>query len=366
MLDKTTIIHSNPPPIVYAKGSHREIGRQIGEACRPLVEHSIQNARQLVESTYDNLQLTWDGAQIQARKYMPFAQERYPKYVDELIGMAEGANVNYTELAVVNALEAVTTDSLHLTKCTSLAVNEMNTADGHVLIAHNEDWLPDDEPDVYIVHVEPNDEPAFIAMSYGGLLPNVGFNAAGIAQCCDSVYPSDSRIGIPRVIVSRAVLGAQTIGQAFRHMLVPLRAAGYSHMIAHESGELYNVEVSSRNFDILYGSEGYIAHTNNYLSPKMEAIESDPDELVHTRVRYFRALRLLKQNKKHTIKSLESILQDHVNYPDSICNHSVFDIDPLDREKTIVSMIMDITARQMIVAWGNPCKNNYHTYNIEI
>lgn len=366
MIDSITTVHPSPPPLIHVKGSHREVGRQIGEAVRPLIEHSIHNARALVESTYDNLQLTWDGAQIQARKYMPFAQERYPMYVEELMGMAEGANVNYTELAVVNGLEAVTTDALHLTKCTSLAVNETNTADGHVLVAHNEDWLPDDESDVYIVHVETEDEPPFIAMSYGGLLPNVGFNAAGIAQCCDTVYPSDTRIGIPRVIVSRAVLGAKTIGQAVRHTIVPLRAAGYNHLIAHVSGELYNVEVSARNFDVIYGLDGYLAHTNNYLSPKMEAIESDSDELVHTRVRYFRALRLLRSSQKHTAKTLQTILQDHVNYPDSICNHSTFDIDPLDREKTIISMIMDLTSSQMIVSWGNPCKNGYHTYNVEL
>jgi isopenicillin-N N-acyltransferase like protein len=366
MSDKTTIVHANPPPFLKVKGSHREVGRQIGEAFRPLIEHSVENARQLVASAYDNLQLTWDSAQIQAKKYMPFAQERYPRYVEEILGMSEGANVNYTDLAVVNGLEAVTTDALHLTKCTSLAVNEVNTSDGHVLVAHNEDWLPDDEPDVYIVQVETDDEPPFVAMSYGGLLPNVGFNAVGIAQCCDTVYPSDTRIGIPRVIVSRAVLGSQTIGQAFRETIVPLRAAGYSHLIAHESGELYNVEVSARDFDILYGDEGYLAHTNHYLSRKMKEIESESDELIHTRVRYFRALRLLKQNKKHTIKTLQSILQDHVNYPDSICNHSIYDLDPMDREKTIISMIMDITAHQMVVAWGNPCKNSYQHFTIEI
>ena len=30
---------------------------------------------------------------------MPFAQERYPQYVDELIGISEGANVSLDELA---------------------------------------------------------------------------------------------------------------------------------------------------------------------------------------------------------------------------------------------------------------------------
>jgi len=366
MKEIPNIIHTDPVPIIHVKGNHREMGRQMGEAIRPLVQHSIENARKLMESTYDTLQLTWEGALTQARKYVPFAQERYPQYVEELSGIAEGANVNFTELAVVNGLEAVTTDALHLTKCTSLAVNELHTVDGHVIVAHNEDWLPDDEPDVFIVHAEPEDEPAFIAMSYGGLLPNVGFNAAGIAQCCDTVYPSDTRIGIPRVIVSRAVLAAETLGKAFTSAMVPLRAAGYNHLIAHKSGELYNVEVSARNFEVIYGDDGYIAHSNHYLSPKMQEIESDSDERLHSRVRYFRALRLLKQNPPHTVESIKNILQDHVNYPDSICNHSTIITDPLEYEKTIVSLIMDLTDQKMYVAWGNPCKNSYHMYNVEL
>ena len=95
----------------------------------------------------------------------------------------------------------------------------------------------------------------------------------------------------------------------------------------------------------------------------MEAIETNPDELIHTRVRYYRALHLLKDNKKHTFKTLQAILGDHVNYPDSVCNHSIYDLDPLDREKTIVSMVMDLSERKMEVAWGNPCANHYHSYD---
>jgi isopenicillin-N N-acyltransferase-like protein len=365
MNQNQTTLHENPVPLIRVQGSHAEVGKQLGEAVRPLIQHSVENARNLVESTRMDLHLTWEGARTQARKYMPFAHERYPQYVEELNGMAEGANVNNIDLAVVNFLEAVTTDALHLTKCTSLSVNEQNTANRHVLVAHNEDWLPDDEPDVYLVQAKLDDEPAFLAMSYGGLLPNIGFNEEGLCQCCDTVYPNDTRIGIPRVIVSRAVLGAKTIGQAIRRTLVPLRAAGYNHLITHESGEMYNVEVSAHNFDILYAENGYLVHTNNYLSPKMESIESNPDELIHTRVRYYRALHLLKENKKHTIKTLEAILSDHVNYPDSVCNHSVFDLDPLDREKTIISMVMDLSERKMEVAWGNPCANQYHSFDAE-
>ena len=358
--------HLTPPPLVRVGGTHREIGRQIGQACAEQILHSIQNAHAIMEQAYDHLELSWEGAQIQARKYVPFAQERYLKYVEELVGMSEGAGVAFEDLAVVNAMEAVTMDALHLAKCTSFAVNEDRTADEHVLVAHNEDWLPEDEEDVYVVHATPEDEPAFLAMTYGGLLSNVGFNAAGIAQCCDSVYPTDSRIGIPRVVVSRAVLGERTLGDAVRLVLIPHRAAGYNHLLVHESGELYSVEVSARRFGILYGEEGLIVHTNHYLDSQMQTIEYEPDELIGTRLRYFRALRLLRRTPLHTIKTLQAIQRDHLNFPNSICNHCTDDILPLDREKTINSLIIDLTTRAMHIAWGNPCESQYHTYYLEV
>ncbi len=341
------------------------MGCQIGEAFREQVRHSIKNARELLDDAYEQLQLTWDGALIQAKKYIPFAEERYPQYVEELKGIADGAAVSFDEVAMVNAMEAVTIDALHLTKCTSMAVNQERTANETVLIAHNEDWLPEDEQDVYLVHAHPEDEPPFLAMSYGALLPNIGFNAYGIAQTCDLVYPADSRIGIPRVVVSRAVLSARTPGEGIQHMLVSRRAAGYNHLLAHESGEMYNVEVSARRFALLPSEDGCLVHTNHYLDPQMQAVESEPDELISTRVRYFRARRLLKQTSMHSAKSLQAILRDHINQPDSICNHANEAQNMLDREKTITSLLIDLTNRQIHASFGNPCENTYFTYQLD-
>lgn len=357
-------MNSRSLPLFSVSGSHREMGRQVGEAARSQITNSIENARKLLDDAYDTLQLDWVGALIQARKYLPFAEERYPQYVDEIRGMAEGANVSFDDLTVVNAMEAVTMDALHLTKCTSMAVNQERTSNGTVLVAHNEDWIPEDEPDVYIIEARPDHEPPFLAMTYGGLLPNIGFNAIGIAQCCDSVYPTDSRIGIPRVIVSRAVLAATTPREAIRRTLIPQRAAGYNHLIVHESGEIYSVEVSARQFAILYACDGTMVHTNHFVDGQMRKIESEPDELIATRVRYFRAQRLLNKTGEHTIKSLQAIQKDHINYPDSICNHAI-DGDPLDREKTITALTIDLTNRRMNVAWGNPCENVFTTYQLE-
>ena len=359
-----TIIHNAPPPLVEVQGTHREMGCQIGEARREQVQNSIENAHLLIEQSYSTLELTWGGAIIQSKKYLPFAEERYPQYVDEMRGVAEGANVSFEDVMALNAMEAVTMDALHLTRCTSLAVNEECTADGHVLAAHNEDWVPEDENDVYVILAKPQDDPPFLAMTYGGLLPNVGFNAYGIAQLIDSVYPNDSRIGIPRLVVSRAVLASRRLSGAIGRTLISHRAAGYNHLIVHESGEIYSVEVSSRKFEILHGMDGYMVHTNHYLTQTMKEIENEPEELISSRVRYFRANRLLRQNSAHNIKSLQAIQKDHVNLPNSICNHNIDGIDPLDRENTISALVIDLTSREMHIAWGNPCQNAYHTYHL--
>lgn len=286
--------------------------------------------------------------------------------MEELRGIAEGGNVSFDDIVALNAMEGVTMDALHLTRCTSMAVNNERTADGHVLAAHNEDWIPEDENDVLVISAKPDKEPPFLAMTYGGLLPNVGFNAYGIAQLIDSVYPGDSRIGIPRLIVSRAVLASRSrrISGAIGRTLVPHRAAGYNHLLIHESGEIYSIEVSALKFEILYANDGYLVHTNHYIDPQMRQVEKDPEELLSSRVRYFRASRLIRQNEKHSIKSLQAIQKDHVNMPNSICNHNIEGLDPLDREKTINALVIDLTSREMHIAWGNPCQNIYHTYHL--
>ncbi len=351
-------------PIISVSGSHLDIGQQIGEAFRKNIQHGIENAHRLIDDTFGELHLNWEGAQIQSQKYLPYAEERYPQYVEEMRGIAQGANVEFLDILVINALEGVTSDALHLTKCTSLAVNQERTSNRHVLAAHNEDWLPDDEEDVFLVHARPEHEPAFLAMTYGGLLPNIGFNEFGIAQACDTVYPRDCRIGIPRIVVSRAVLAARLPSEAIRATVVPHRAAGYNHVLVHESGEIYSVEVSARQMAVLYAEDGYMVHTNHYLDPVMRSVEDGSDELISTRVRYFRALRLIKQNNRHTISSLQNILRDHINHPDSICNHDFMNESVMDREKTIISMVMDLTEKRMYAAWGNPCVNDYEVFSL--
>ena len=360
-----TIVHDSPPPLVQVSGTHQEMGQQIGEGRKENVRHSIINARVLLEKAYSEVKLTWQGAQTQAQKYIAFAQKRYPQYVEEIQGIADGADVPFNELIVLNVIEELTMDGLHLTHCTSMGVSDERTVNGNVLAAHSEEWLSIDEEDVFVIQAKPEDEPPYLAMTYGGLLPNVGFNAYGIAQLIDSVYPNDSQIGIPRLVVSRAVLAAKTPEEAIRCTIVAERAAGYNHLIVHESGEIYNVESSALRFALLSSVDGVAMHTNHYLSPEMWEIEESSGGLIGSKIRYLRTQRLLNRTRQHSIQSLQNILSDHVNYPNSICRHDAGDNISVDSEKTINALVIDLTSREMHIAWGNPCQNEYAIYQLE-
>lgn len=339
------------------------MGRQIGEAAAPMIRRMVENYRELLREARDRLKLRWEGAVLQARKYHPYAAEGARPYLEELEGMAEGANLPLDDLLVVNCIEGIAGDALHL-KCTSFAVSAELTAEGHVLVGHNEDWWPEDMQTVYVVHATPDNEPPYLALTYGGLLPNIGFNAAGIAQCCDSVYPNDTRVGVPRIFVARAVLGASRLSEALERAVPLRRAAGYNHLIADRSGELYNLEASAKRFALRYGSSGSIVHTNHYLDPEMQRLE-DGNGLFASRVRYHRAQRLLASLRPHSQETFKAILSDHVNQPRSICCHCSDQDSPLDRSQTIASVVMDLTAMTMAVGWGNPCTTTYQMFALE-
>jgi isopenicillin-N N-acyltransferase-like protein len=352
---------SRTPSIIKVKGAPRERGRQQGEGARPQIIRALARYREVLPQA---IKLTWEEGLREARKFLPYGEEAFADFIEELRGIAEGAQVSFEEVWTLNCYEGLTESRQQVWGCTSVAVRDDHTADGHVLLAHNEDWNSVDRDNVYLIHAEPTDGPAFIGMTYGPLLVNIGLNSEGIGVAIDSVYPTDGRVGVPRCLCSRAVLNARTIGEAIRACVPKLRAGGYGYLLADPNGELYSVETSATTHDLLYGEQGWLAHTNHYLSPKMQDLE-EPGTYSSSHVRLNRARRLLQTQLGHvTAESLQALLRDHVNQPDSICMHEDPADPPHERGQTLVSLVMDLTERSMWTAPGPPCQGEYVVYRL--
>jgi isopenicillin-N N-acyltransferase-like protein len=352
---------SSTLPLIEVKGNPRQRGQQQGEGTRSQILKSLALYKEILPKA---IKMTWEEGIREAYKFLPYGEEAFPRFVDEIRGIAEGANVSFKEVWTLNCYEGLPESRQQVWGCTGVVVRDDHTANGHVLLAHNEDWSSVDQGNVYLVRAEPDDGPPFIGMTYGALLINIGLNAEGIGVAIDSVYPTDVRVGVPRILCSRAVLNARTIGEAIRACVPKLRGGGYSYLLADASGELYNVETSATTHDILYGEQGWLAHANHYISSKMQALE-EPGTYAGSSVRYNRARRLVQSQLGNiTVASLQALLRDHVNFPNSICAHEDPVDPPYERGQTLVSLVMDLTERAMWAAPGPPCEGEYRVYHL--
>ncbi|MGD8465557.1 MAG: C45 family autoproteolytic acyltransferase/hydrolase [Anaerolineae bacterium] len=347
--------------LIEVDGPPLQRGQQQGEGAREQIHRALARYGEVIPKA---LKLTWREALIEARKFLPYGERAFPQFVAELRGIAQGAGVTFEEVWTLNCYEGLSDVQHEVWGCTCVAVRDDQTTGAHVLLAHNEDWRSADKDNVYLVSARPDEGPTLLAMTYGPLLVNIGLNAAGIGVAINSVYPTDGRVGVPRILCSRAVLAATTIGQAIRACVPKMRAGGYNYLLADANGELYSVETSATTHDLIYGDKGWLVHTNHYLSPKMQGLE-EPGTYASSHVRLNRACRLLQaQLGQVTVDSLQTVLRDHVNYPNSICAHENPADPPLDRDLTLASLVMDLTAGVMWAAPGPPCQGDYVAHRL--
>ncbi len=77
----------NDIPVIEARGTYREVGRQIGEQCQPQIRVMISHLQDLLPAG-----VGWDAMLSQSNLYLEHSRVVYPKYIEELEGIAEGAN----------------------------------------------------------------------------------------------------------------------------------------------------------------------------------------------------------------------------------------------------------------------------------
>ncbi len=221
-----------------------------------------------------------------------------------------------------------------------------------------------DRKHVYLVRARPESAQAFLGMSYGALLCNIGFNAAGIGVGINSVYPQDVRIGIPRVVVSRRILAAGDLDSAVEACVPERRAGGYNRLLAERSGRILSVESSATCHDVLTAEAGWLAHTNHYRTERMKALE-EPGAYSGSHARLERAEQLLRDRQGPiTRHDLQAILRDHENGDLAICGHELESDPPHERSCSIISLIMDLTDQVMWAAQGPPCQGEYEAYEL--
>jgi isopenicillin-N N-acyltransferase-like protein len=346
--------------LIEASGTHRQVGRQIGERLKPQLQRILARQRESLPPG-----VSWKDMLLKGWLCLAHSRAAYPQYVEELEGIAEASGLPFEEIFLAICEELWEPAAWHVgvptlaRGCTDFAARGQATADGSTLVAHNNDLPLETEGDLVILKVKTDNEPECLAVTVGGLGFSAGFNAVGISMTGNAVSCSDIRPGVPRMLIARAILASRRLGEAMDACLLPLRASNYNNVIADVNGEVYSMEGSATDCEPIYIEENVMAHANHYVSLPMRRFEANRNYIGGSIIRHERAMRLLREHYGRLSPELfQKLLADHANYPASICKHGGTTV-------TVFSIIINVNERRAWIGRGRPCETRWCEHNLE-
>ena len=344
-----------PIDLIRVRGSHRDVGLQLGEACGGIIRDSLENdiAPPAGRTPAEQLSL--------AARYREVTREAYPWLIEEHDAIAEAAGVDPIALFARGIEEIRYEPRPAKGRCSDLVAVPPATSDGHVLVGHTNDLYPQDEENIVAIEWTVRDEPVVLSIGVGPGL-SAGFNSAGISFTGNELSPNDERIGIPRQMQFRAMLAQPTLEAAMEVALHPSRASSYNNILVARDAEAVNIEGSATDAEVTGpNARGVFAHTNHYACERMLPFEGDPEYAEQSGLRLSRGRELLDQAAGSiTTSSMREMLADHENFPYSICRHHRSDID--DYSKTVFWCVCDVSEMLILFGRGNPCDSLEQEY----
>ncbi|XP_066586991.1 beta-alanyl-dopamine/carcinine hydrolase [Prorops nasuta] len=364
--DPKGIGRRNAVPIIYTRGTHYEIGYDIGRTFGKLIQDYVATYRPLQE-TYLPLYETPEGRRVYDDTLACVTQQ-FPQYVREIQGTADGANVPFYKLFLMHLDDIVpnvadgTFGQDQPIGCSTIICNEP----GQEILGHNEDALSETLNHWYLVHAHIIEhgykEEKFMSLSYAGFLPGytMGYNQHGLVYSINTLSAAKLRSGkSPRYFLTRALLAAENYVQAQEI----LRnngcgaAEGFSvnmTFLQQEGDRMFhNAEIGPADSDgkqsqlsMLTVSPGeVIYHCNKYLRLKIQEVEG---LIIESSIRRMAAI-----NNHKPPKCLRDVLNILSDQTDDKCR--VYqEINPHDYVKTICTGIFNCTEKTWSIYTDKP------------
>ncbi len=342
-------------PELHVRGSYYEVGLATGRRFAAEIGRTMEQFGPLRKDLLPFLR-TAEG-QAQYHRFVELHRARYPDYVAELAGTAEGAGRPFEEMFLANLWgEYRPLAQRQARGCTDVALLIPEAA----LLAHNEDGPPFFREGLYLVHGRVSGRPAFTVLSYPGSLFGVafGFNEAGVCFSIDTLFPKHVGVGLGRCFAARSLLEAESLDDAVRRVTLPGRSSGFSYNLGStRERRLVHVEVAPRSY-ALRQVEGTYLHTNHYL--ELGRVDQSVDASSAGRVA--RGEALLTSEPPRDAAGVLRILGDAAGKPYPIYRT----VSPPDTNATFCTALFDLDACRLRVYTGHPVQEAHAFLEFEI
>lgn len=371
-------------PLLRLEGAPYDVGLAHGVDARELIAQNVRTylRRFAQEAGIDRVEI-----RKRAAAYRKVIEEANPAYAKEVAGIADGARQDPLDIVAINvryeilytefvrkALSGQAAGTPDVGGCTSFALLPSQTTNGHLLMGENWDWIPDIEG--IVVHGRRGDQPLSLGFTEAGIAgAKIGLNDAGIGLAINGLVTDRdawSRLLTPFHVRCWEILASKTLEHAVSAVVGTKRACSANFLIGKADGEnalVVDLETSPEAECRFTPSEGFLVHTNHFLQPEsMGLVQPLGEELASTYNRLSRFGELvrgrLSQGERIGIDDLRTFLADHKGELNSICRHASLVKPEHERYATVVSVIMDVDAREMYIAPGPPCETEYRRFAI--
>ncbi|QEA38114.1 peptidase C45 acyl-coenzyme A--6- aminopenicillanic acid acyl-transferase [Pistricoccus aurantiacus] len=343
--------------LIELQGDRAAVGFAHGQALDDRIHDSLAVYERLFA---DFVGLSWSQARSQATRFLPAIERHFPDILDELQGIAKGANLDFEDILALNCRSEIA-----LTQsggCSALSLWHEETQ----WLAQNWDWRADQQRNVAILRITMDGQAPLISVGEAGMVGKIGLNVHGIGVCLNAIRSQTCGDGLPIHIALRKILECRDFAAA-QHILREERIASPAHfLVASQDGQAIGFEVHPGTPGEIAPRNGTVLHTNHLIDPMTTGEIADfprPD----SPLRLSRLETLMERLNATTPGAFFEVLSDHDNAPSSICRHINLEVPEAERMETLFSVVMNLNQRRLYLRMGKPCESDgMETFSLEI
>ena len=361
-----------PFPLVEIAGRPYERGVAYGRAARERIKRSIR----LYADQMRGMDFSWDEIRDIVAGFVPKMDGFAPDLVEEMRGIAAGADCVFEEVALVNGrTEVIQIGERRAAAraikdgCTGVIVLPEASAGGALIHAQNWDWKPECVDTAIVLRVRRDDGPDYLTFTEAGGLARSGFNAAGLAITANYLESDrDFRaLGIPLPLIRRRYLECAHLADGIRLVATTPKSIANNMMLSTTAGFGIDFECAPDEAFALYPEDGLLVHANHWTSLaalsklKDTGIANVPDSLY----RDYRVRQALKPKiGRLTPDDIKAALFDDFGSPYAICRPPSNDGSSSSISATVAMIIMQPALGRMEIAPMPAFNRVFATYQL--
>jgi len=321
---------TEPSPLIEISGPPHARGVSYGQQAAARIHRGVGHyIEQLKRSAFD-----WPDIRAAVGEYLPTIAAFDESFVDEMRGIAEGAQIDFEAIVLLNARTELLQMATRRARggvpdddpdgCTGVVALPQATSGGRLIHAQNWDWKAECAETTVVLKVRREHGPDVLMFTEAGALGRCGMNSVGIAITANYLESErDYRsLGVPLALIRRKVLEQEHLALAMRAVYVTRKSASNNMIVSHAQGVAIDFECAPDESFQVHPRDGLLVHANHWVSPvalsKLSdtGVASTPDSLY----RDLRVRGLLEpQLGRIDRETIKTALFDNFASPWSVC-----------------------------------------------